>query len=537
MATLGRGQRGTQIPPGRNGANGANAPGTLNGSSPTANLVSICRLAMEIKAHRPRNIGWARAAALLYGDWGTSKAYVIGAAFLATGFASFPIILAVCALTGLVAYNYVIVCKHFPDGGGVYSSARMQSRVLAVLGSLLLVADLTVTASLSGWSAMAYFHAPREHIALATIGLILVVGAINFFGPKHSGSMAVTLALPTVFVVIALILLSAPHLTFQHLEPSHQSFRHNWTAFVGVILALSGVEAIANLTGVMKLDPGSSADMPMVRRTASKAIFLVSIEVVLGTALLGWAMLSLSPHLKGLLLERWDDMLTVLAEQYGTMAFGSVFGHLFGILTALIVGLLLLSAVNTAIVALIGLLYLLARDGEMPRDFAKLNPYGVPWIPVLIATALPLMVVAFSPDQISLMELYAIGVVGAITVNLGSCIFNKKLGLAWNERAVMIFTALILLAVELTLAKTKPNALFFIVLILLAGFGLRAISQRKPEAVEREPVPATELPMATASTAATLSQTPVQAIMVAARGWTRVLDFALDEAKMRGAIL
>src|SRR6266851_1368109 len=182
--------------------------------------LSCNRLAMEVKAHRPRNVGWARAAALLYGDWGTSKAYVIGAAFLATGYASFPIILAVCALTGLVAYNYVIICKHFPDGGGVYSSARMQSPVLAVLGSLLLVADLTVTASLSGWSAMAYFHAPRDHIAIATIGLIVIVGGINFFGPKHSGSMAVTLAVPTVFVVIGLVLLSAPHLTFQHLEPS-----------------------------------------------------------------------------------------------------------------------------------------------------------------------------------------------------------------------------------------------------------------------------------------------------------------------------
>src|SRR3977135_498148 len=152
--------------------------------------------------NRPRNIGWARAAALLYGDWGTSKAYVIGAAFLATQYASLPIILAVCALTGLVGYNYIIVCRHFPDGGGVYSSARMQSRVLAVLGSLLLVADLTVTASLSGWSAMRYFHAPNEHVVIATIGLIIVVGAINFFGPKHSGSMAVTLAIPTVVVVV-----------------------------------------------------------------------------------------------------------------------------------------------------------------------------------------------------------------------------------------------------------------------------------------------------------------------------------------------
>ena len=69
--------------------------------------------------HRPRNVDWKRAAALLYGDWGTSKAYVIGLAFIAAGFSSGPIILAVCVLTAVVAYNYIIVCAHFPDGGGV----------------------------------------------------------------------------------------------------------------------------------------------------------------------------------------------------------------------------------------------------------------------------------------------------------------------------------------------------------------------------------------------------------------------------------
>ena len=498
--------------------------------------------------HRPRNVGWARAAALLYGDWGTSKAYVIGAAFLATGFSSFPIILAVCALTGLVAYNYVIVCRHFPDGGGVYSSARAQSRVLAVLGSLLLVADLTVTAALSGWSAMAYFHAPKEHIAIATAALILVVGAMNFFGPKHSGSMAVSLAIPTVIVVVIIILLSAPHLTFAHLQRPHQNFGHNWTAFVGVILALSGVEAIANLTGVMKLDPGATMELPVVRRTASKAILIVAIEVVIGTAILGWAMLSLPPSDTDMLRNRYDDMLTVLAEQYGRMAFGDFGGQVFGWLTALVVGLLLLSAVNTAIVALIGLLYLLARDGEMPKSFAKLNPHGVPWVPVIVATLLPLLVVGTArtepnaqgqyEGQIHLMELYAIGVVGAITVNLGSCIFNKTLGLVWKERAVMIVTALVLLAVELTLAKTKPNALFFIVCIVGAGFGLRAIAQRRQAAAPAELVPGSLSPAAPRSPPKLSDwQVPTQAIMVAARGLTRVLYYALEEAKMRGAVL
>jgi amino acid transporter len=146
--------------------------------------------------HRPRNVDWKRAAALLYGDWGTSKAYVIGLAFLAAGFSSLPIILAVCALTGLVGINYIVICRHFPDGGGVYSAARSQGRLLAVVGALLLLADLTVTAALSGWSALSYITSGaehiawikflRDHIALATIGILLIMGLINFFGPKHS---------------------------------------------------------------------------------------------------------------------------------------------------------------------------------------------------------------------------------------------------------------------------------------------------------------------------------------------------------------
>src|SRR6266481_9728200 len=164
---------------------------------------------MEISTiGRPRNVDWRRAAALLYGDWGTSKAYVIGLAFVAAGFSSFPIILAVCALTAVVGYNYIIVCSHFPDGGGVYSAARKQSRFLASAGALLLVANFIVTAALSGWAAVSYLGISNENARLATVGLILVVGIINYFGPRHSGSVSIWLAIPTVLAVVTIILLS-----------------------------------------------------------------------------------------------------------------------------------------------------------------------------------------------------------------------------------------------------------------------------------------------------------------------------------------
>src|ERR1044072_7697618 len=181
--------------------------------------------------HRPRNVDWKRAAALLYGDWGTSKAYVIGHAFVAAGFASLPIILAVCLLTAVVAYNYIIVCAHFPDAGGVYSAARQQSRFLASTGALLLIANFIVTAALSGWAAVSYLGVPSEYAPLATMGLILVVGAMNYFGPKHSGSVSIWLAVPAVVIVGLIIALSAPHLNVQYLEPRHENLGHTWVAF------------------------------------------------------------------------------------------------------------------------------------------------------------------------------------------------------------------------------------------------------------------------------------------------------------------
>jgi len=510
--------------------------------------------------HRPRNVDWKRAAALLYGDWGTSKAYVIGLAFLAAGFSSLPIILAVCALTGLVGINYIVICRHFPDGGGVYSAARSQGRLLAVVGALLLLADLTVTAALSGWSALTYITSGaehiawikllRDHIALTTIAMLLIMGAINFFGPKHSGSLAVALAVPTLIVVVILIGISAPHLTTHFLQPRQESLGTLWVQFVGVILALSGAESIANVTGVMKLDPGSTMERPSVARESLKAIIPVAIEVVVGTALLGWAMLSL-PSVLGKTLHlsdpssiasvlqlRSEDMLRFTGEQFASATFSPAIGNFFGWVVGIVFFLLLLSAANTAIVAMIGLLYMMSRDREMPRQFRRLNRHGVPIYPLLIALGLPTVVLLLVANFTALAGLYAIGVVGAITVNVGSCTFNRTVGFTWYDRVLFGVTFCVLFVVELTLAHTKQDALFFVVVVLGAGLALRAYTQKRQGlttlTVTRE-VAEMVGPDLEARVQARLQEG--QKIMVAARGITPVLGFALDEAQLRKATL
>ncbi len=57
-----------------------------------------------------------------------------------------------------------------------------------------------------------------------------------------------------------------------------------WVAFVSIVLALSGVEAIANLTGVMEKP---------VPKTANKAIWVVSTEVAVFNVLLALFMVAI----------------------------------------------------------------------------------------------------------------------------------------------------------------------------------------------------------------------------------------------------
>src|SRR5579862_4598336 len=105
---------------------------------------------------RPRELKWYHAGPMLYGDWGTSRFYVLGLALFYGVHASFWYVMGVCALVAAVGWAYTVVCKCFPDGGGVYSAAKHTSEILAVIGALLLFADYVVTAAISAVDGIHY---------------------------------------------------------------------------------------------------------------------------------------------------------------------------------------------------------------------------------------------------------------------------------------------------------------------------------------------------------------------------------------------
>ncbi len=490
---------------------------------------------------RPRNVDVSRAAAILYGDWGTSKAYVIGLAFAVAGYSSFWLMAAMCVLTALVGLNYIVICRLYPDGGGVYASVRHRSEVISIVGAFLLIADYLVTAAISALSAFQYLGVPHpEKFAAAAI---LAIGLLNLLGPKHTGGLAFLVSIPTAIVVVVLGLFCLPHLgdAIGHLQPLRGGFWQNWTGFVGIVLALSGVEAIANATGVMKLDPGSDERRPSVTRTSTRAILWVMIEVCVFTALLGLAMHALgglqasngdvnAPGASGVR----DYMLRYMGEVFVGNSLGPGVGHIFGFIVSVVFGLLLLSAVNTAIVDLITIQFLMARDREMPSLFQRLNRWGVPGYGMALATIVPLLLVLLVKDMAGLADLYAVGVVGAIATNLGASATDRKLSIKPWERTLMFFTFVIMLGIEISLLIDKPNARYFAVTILAAGLILRGLVQERRQ--KKEAAAPDLLPVQASATNAnaTAFSNGDEAILCAIRGTGRTLDFALREARETG---
>lgn len=441
-----------------------------------------------LASERPRNVGWKQAAGLLFGDWGTSRLYVLGIALFFAGRTSFWLILMMSFLIVAVGWAYTQICRIYPDGGGVYTAAKHKSRLLAVVGALLLFADYTVTASLSSLDAFHYFGLPlSRHVhseskpespdagdqidphrqsppteadqllaidspALWAIVAIAAIGAFNLMGPKHTGAFALAAAVGMVFITLLISAFSIPKVHWhdlpQYIGHVHHDFKDLWIGFVSIVLALSGVEAIANLTGVMTKP---------VAATARKAIWVVALEVAVFNVLLAAVMLAVFPLNRD---AHQEDMLAFLAGHY-VGGWGELGVRIIG-------GVLLLSAANTAITDMISIQYLMARDGELPQPLQRLNRFGVPWMPAILAASVPILVLLFSHDLDRLAELYAIGVIGAVAINVSLCSIHPRLR-RLTRKVPMFILGLVLLAIWITLAFTKLHALMFVCIVMAIG--------------------------------------------------------------------
>lgn len=443
-----------------------------------------------LSSERPRNLSWFGAAGLLFGDWGTSRLYVLGLAFLVAGHSSVWLVGAMSFLILAVGWAYAQICRIYPDGGGVYTAARHRSRLLGVIGALLLIADYTVTASLSAVDAFHYFGLGQQQTAqvqnvdagdqiihphedggeqaepllswhspgLWAILAIGAIGAVNLLGPKHTAAGAVFAAAGMVVITLLVVVCAVPHIPWHnlHLGTFHHPPGPMWEGFVAIVLALSGVEAIANLTGVMHKP---------VYRTASRGIWTVALEVAIFNLVLAVAMCAIAPLPRE---AHTADMMAFMAKHY--------VGRWGELPVRIVGGLLLLSATNTAVNGLMSIMYAMSRDQEMPQLLQKLNSFGSPWVAAVIAAGVPALVLVFAHDIETLASLYAIGVIGAVAINITLCSIHPRLRRMWRK-VPMFGIGMLLVAIEITLAITKLHALLFACIVLAVGLSLRQITK------------------------------------------------------------
>ncbi|MCE7975015.1 MAG: amino acid transporter [Leptolyngbya sp. PLA1] len=510
---------------------------------------------MVVADNRPRNLSWLHAGPLLLGDWGTSRLYVLGLAFYYTAHASVSYLVAMSLIMTAVAWAYTVICRCFPHGGGVYTAARQINPLLSVIAATLLLCDFIVTAALSAVECFHYMGLPHEWVLPLSVGTILLLSGLNWLGSRRAGQFALVIAVMAI-VTSALIALACIPLLREGLSrvsltaEGVDSPWEKWESLVRIMLALSGLEAVANMTGLMN-EP--------VARTAKRTIWPVLAEVVILNLVFGIALNALpglvertvpdyvTHEIVGKLApenvpdevrQYRDTAVRMLAEHAGTQLGGELAGRIAGVASGIIFGLLLLSAVNTAILAMVSVLYALAQDKELPKPLTRLNYSGVPWVALLGAGGLSVSILAVASDPKTLGELYAIGVVGAIAINMLCCAANKTLEMGRWERHGMWALGLLMSAVELTIIVAKPHATAFAGIgiggVLVARWFVRSAAARKAKA---EPLPEPEegwlaaLRRPPASLDGTKSR-----IMLAARGRDNA-EYAVDMARRRGAAL
>lgn len=552
---------------------------------------------MLVTESRPRNLRWVHAGPLLYGDWGTSRLYVLGLAFLYTAHASVVYLAAIGLLMLAVSWAYTHICRCFPDGGGVYTAARQLSPTLSVIGSTLLLSGYIMTAAISVIEAFHYFHVPDAWILPLAVASIVLIGGVNYLGAKSAGKFALIIAIVALGVSAVMAVLAIPYFLEGVSTIEFEYFRITppsdaWVNFTKICLALAGVEAVANMTGLMK-EP--------VEKEAKKTIWPVSIEVVGLNMIFGLALTALTFSVIGTSLhdmhvpdeirlmesrqnvvetfpESWQGdfaqgnhfdlseqqlstlsedtvhayeryethkeeveqytnaSMRVIAEETASNALGAKLGMIFGNLAGITFGLLLLSATNTAVMAMVSVFFAMAADNELPKMFTKLNYSGVPWVGLIASVIIPILVILVEQDVTVLASLYVLGVTGAITVTVLSSAVNKDLDLGPKTRFFFWVLGLFLFSISFTIAITQPVSTAFSGTLVALALGVRTIRTKAVvDTGEALAAPTTGWLKVLQDIEIKIDPDKPK-IMLAARGRYQS-EFAVDLAKRRGATL
>jgi amino acid transporter len=377
--------------------------------------------------HSPKSamLGPILCWAVVFADIGTSIYYVPGILYgtvqtLAGFFVSLTLLVFI-----LLTLKYTEVTHRFPQGGGVVTvAAQALNPWFGALGGMFILVDYFLTAAISCLSGMQYLSVVilplativtlpalgpiQLPILLVTIGILILLGILNWVGISESAKVSLVGALVAFFSDIAILITVFTHISFtEFLSLVPKMFAgHTLTlgsfmaGFAGSFLAFSGLESISQLSPVMKHP---------YKKVAARAMLLVVITIgVTSPFLTIFSTLLLPNAAKDPVQNAY--IISLLAGKWG--------GVFLQTEVAISAAALLVFASNTAIIGAYHVFMALSRMEFLPSFILKRNKLrGTPHYSIALATGIPILVlIAVKGNIVILGDMYAFGLLGAFTL-------------------------------------------------------------------------------------------------------------------------
>ena len=363
--------------------------------------------------------------AVVFADIGTSVYYTPGILYGNVGRLAGFFVLLTMSVFVLLTLKYAEVTHRFPQGGGVVTvAAQAINHWVGALGGMFILVDYFLTSAISSISGIQYFSvvipaigpsitlpvggAIQPIILLITIGVLILLGILNWIGVSESAKVSLVGAVIAFGSDIAILITVFTHMSFAtFLSLFSEMFAHEaltptsiLIGFAGSFLAFSGLESISQLSPVMKTPR---------KKVAGIALLLVVLTIGITSPILTMLSTVLQP-------EKAAD--PVLSTQLISLLGGKFGGYILQTEVALSAGALLVFASNTAIIGSYHVFMALARMEFFPAFVLQRNKRrGTPHYSIALATGIPIVVLILVLGNINILgDMYAFGLLGAFTL-------------------------------------------------------------------------------------------------------------------------
>lgn len=463
--------------------------------------------------------------------------------------------IAVCMLILIVALSYQMTIQAYPTGGGSYIVAtdNLGTKPGLVAGAALMIDYvLTVSVSIAAGVAAITSAYPGLHDYLVPLSLffIALVAFANLRGVRESGAL---FAIPTYGFVFAMLCVLGfgifkafgtppvvPEVVARNAEGKNLIGIEAGFPLIFIILrsfaagctALTGIEAVSDGVQAFKAPEAKNAI------TTLRWMAAILILMFLG---LGY----LVQHMPALALHTTDNSeFRTVVSQVAAWAFGSTNHPMYFFVQFATFAILILAA-NTAFADFPRLSSFIARDGFLPRPFARQGDRlvfhnGI----IILAIAAGVLVWVFKGELEGLLPLYAVGVFTAFSLSQAGMVAHwwKRRPKNWRRKfALNSLGTIICVAVLIVIAVTKfMEGAWLIMILLPMVFAIFVAIKRRYDSISSQLVIGDVTPRMPRGHTSLLLVPRVHNGILAALNYARVTDpdcqaihVALDERRIQ----